>query len=69
MGGLAELVPHGKAGIVCEPEPFALAKAIETYFEIGGNVFEPGLKRVKQKLSWKSLVDTLVDFEARAAAN
>ncbi len=65
VGGLPELVPHTKAGIVCEPEPYAIGRAIDAYFDIGAEVFLPGLQTVKKKLSWETLVQTLLDFNDR----
>ncbi|WP_315814309.1 glycosyltransferase [Paraflavitalea speifideaquila] len=39
VGGLADLVPHEEVGLVTEPDPVALANAIERYFELGKTIF------------------------------
>ena len=47
-GGLPSLVPHGKVGLVAEPEPTALADAILRFFQNGQRSFyplPPGRKR------------------------
>ncbi len=56
VGGLPALVPHQKAGLVCEPDPAALAAAIKQFFELGGNYFLPHLRSEKAKYSWSNLV-------------
>jgi glycosyltransferase involved in cell wall biosynthesis len=62
VGGLPELVPHKKAGLVCEPEPNALANAIEEYFELGENYFIPHLRVEKERLSWHNFVATITEL-------
>jgi glycosyltransferase involved in cell wall biosynthesis len=59
VGGLPDLVPHKKAGLVSEPEPASLAAAIEEYFELGENYFIPHLRTEKQRFSWHNLVKTI----------
>lgn len=65
VGGLPELVPHKKAGLVCEPEPASLANAIEEYFELGENYFIPHLRVEKQRLSWHNFVATITELAER----
>ena len=50
------LVPHGKSGLVCAPEPEAIAKAIVQFYEMGEAHFLPGLKTEREKYSWENLV-------------
>jgi glycosyltransferase involved in cell wall biosynthesis len=59
VGGLPDLVPHKKAGLVSEPEPATLARTIEEYFELGENYFIPHLRTEKQRFSWHNLVKTI----------
>jgi glycosyltransferase involved in cell wall biosynthesis len=59
VGGLPQLVPHGKAGLVCEPNPESIANAIEEFCRLGGNHFLAHLRIEKQQYSWKVLVDNL----------
>ena len=64
VGGLPELVPHEKAGLVAEPEPKAIAAAILRFYELGEDYFIPHLRTEKEKYSWHKLVETLVDLFA-----
>lgn len=64
VGGLPEMVPHQKAGLVCEPDPASIAQAINAYFEKGKSFFMQGLLEEKKKLSWESLVQTILDSAA-----
>ena len=56
VGGLAEIVPHGKAGYVVEPEKREIAKALSEFF-IGKkeNSFLKGLLEEKAKYSWSNM--------------
>lgn len=61
VGGLPEMVQHGKAGYVVQPEPKAIAGAIADYFN--GNKsksFEKALKEEKKRFSWENLVDIIL---------
>jgi glycosyltransferase involved in cell wall biosynthesis len=62
VGGLPALVPHGKVGLVAEPDPDAMATAILRFFEMGSAFFIPGLRSEKEKYSWSRLVSTLLDL-------
>lgn len=55
VGGLPGLVPHEKAGLICEPEPASIATAIIRFYQLGENYFIPHLRTEKQKYSWKNL--------------
>lgn len=48
VGGLPSLVPHGKSGLVAEPEPAAIATAIKEFFQLGADHFIPHLRTEKQ---------------------
>ncbi len=61
VGSLPDLVPHEKAGIVCEPEPAAIAAAIDRYFQLGEDYFLPHLRMEKEKYSWHKLVDSIAE--------
>ena len=62
VGGLPDLVPHKKAGLVCEPDPVSLAGSIGEYFELGENYFIPHLRIEKQRFSWHNLVKTITEL-------
>lgn len=55
VGGLPSLVPDGKAGLVCEPEPKSIAAAILKFYQSGEAFFLPHLRSEKQKYSWSAL--------------
>lgn len=63
VGGLAEMVPDGKAGFVTEPEPAAIADAIGRFYTEGlMETFTVNVKAEKQKFSWEGLVRTFHEF-------
>jgi glycosyltransferase involved in cell wall biosynthesis len=59
VGGLPSLVPHEKAGLVCEPRPEAIAEAILRFYQLGEHYFIPHLRSEKEKYSWKHLTETI----------
>jgi len=62
VGGLPDLVPDGKVGLVCEPEPAAIASHILKLYELGEYHFLPHLREEKKKYSWNVLVNTIKDL-------
>lgn len=60
VGGLASMVPHGKAGLVAEPTAASIAGNIETYFQKGAAHFLPGLTEEKKKYSWQVMTDSIL---------
>lgn len=62
VGGLPALVPDGKVGLVCEPEPTDLASHILKLYELGEDHFLPHLREEKKKYSWSILVNTIKDL-------
>jgi glycosyltransferase involved in cell wall biosynthesis len=62
VGSLPDLVPDGKVGLVCEPEPASLAATITRYFELGEERFLPHLRQEKEKYSWHKLVNTIEEL-------
>ena len=59
VGGLPSLVPHEKAGLVCEPEPASIADAILKFYQLGEQFFIPHLRTEKQKYSWNKLTEAI----------
>jgi len=62
VGGLPQLVPDEKVGLVAEPTPEDLAQKITRYFSLGEAHFLPHLRIEKKKYSWSSLVDAILSF-------
>jgi glycosyltransferase involved in cell wall biosynthesis len=62
IGGLAALVPHELVGLVAEPEPTAMARAILRFFILGDSYFIPALRQEKTKYSWSRLVANIIEL-------
>lgn len=60
VGGLPDLVPHEKCGIVCEPEPAAICEGIEKFYALGKAHFIPHLRDEKTKYSWENIVNAIM---------
>jgi glycosyltransferase involved in cell wall biosynthesis len=67
VGGLPDLVPHLKCGIVCEPLPQAIAEAILKLYELGASFFLPHLQIERQKYSWGNMVQAIKNMAAGRA--
>ncbi len=58
VGGLPEIVAHGKAGYVVEVSPRAIADALVDFFENERQAaFQQGVKEEKKRFSWQRLVE------------
>lgn len=57
VGGLPDLVPHEKAGLVVEPDPTAIADGILRFYQLGEDYFIPHLRTEKLKYSWLNVVN------------
>lgn len=68
VGGLPALVPDGKVGLVCEPNPNSIADAILKFYETGEQPFLPGLREEKQKYAWDKLTLAITNL-AKSTAN
>ena len=62
VGGLPSLVPDGKCGLVCEPQPSSIADAILNFYQLGENYFIPHLRSEKQKYSWENLTNAILSL-------
>jgi glycosyltransferase involved in cell wall biosynthesis len=62
VGGLPDLVPDRKVGIVCEPEPMSIAHAISTFYELGEDFFIAHLRTEKQRYSWSKLAEAILQL-------
>ncbi len=59
VGGLPEMVPHEKAGLVCEPTPIDLARSIEAFYKKDVSYFTAGIQEEKKKYEWSTMIETL----------
>jgi glycosyltransferase involved in cell wall biosynthesis len=62
VGGLPDMVPHLKAGIVTEPDPAAIAQGILDLYSKGEHFFIAGLQEEKKKYSWKVLAQKILQL-------
>ena len=59
VGGLPDLVPDEKAGLVVNPDPESIAAGVLKFYQLGENYFIPHLRREKEKYSWANMVNTI----------
>lgn len=63
VGGLPEIVAHGKAGYVVDVAPPAIADAIVDFFENERQqAFTEGVREEKKRFSWQRLVEGLEEL-------
>jgi len=60
VGGLPNLVPDNKVGLVAEPDAASIAAAIMRFYELGENYFIPHLRTEKEKYSWKKMTEAIL---------
>ncbi len=61
VGGLPELVPHGKVGYVAEPDATSIASAILSFYNDGTpERFKENLQIEKKKYSWATFTQKLL---------
>ncbi len=63
VGGLAEIVPHGKCGFVVPVSPEAITKAILKFFnEVNPADFLQAIAEEKKKYAWSRMTATIYDL-------
>ncbi|MCB0396687.1 MAG: glycosyltransferase [Flavobacteriales bacterium] len=63
VGGLEEVVPHGKVGFVSQVNARSIADDLERFFDEDlGPAFATATKTEKQRFSWHSLVECIEDL-------
>ena len=62
VGGLPDLVPDKKVGLIAEPNPDSIAKKIQELYTFGEGHFLPYLKEEKKKYSWNILTNNIVEL-------
>ncbi|MDP4965619.1 MAG: glycosyltransferase [Salibacteraceae bacterium] len=60
VGGLAEIVPHGKSGFVCEPNAKSLAETLVNVLQPGMvDQLTEGTKEEKKRFTWETMVESI----------
>lgn len=65
VGGLAEIIPNGKAGYVVQPNSREIANALCDFLEQKPD-FSDGIKEEKKKYSWDKLSNAIVEVVERS---
>jgi glycosyltransferase involved in cell wall biosynthesis len=60
VGGLPDLVPDGKVGLIAEPTAASIAKKIKEFYEIGEAHFIPYLMEEKKKYGWNKMTEAII---------
>lgn len=72
VGGLPEIVPHGKAGYVCNPDPDEIAASIDDFYRFNRKAsFEAHVVEEKTKFTWDRFTRLFYDLndEFRSSGN
>jgi glycosyltransferase involved in cell wall biosynthesis len=59
VGGLPDMVPHEKVGLVTEANPVSIAESILWYYQFGEDYFIPHLRTEKIKYSWPNFIQQI----------
>lgn len=63
VGGLAEIVPHGKSGFVCEPNAKSLAETLVNVLQPGVVIqLTEGTKEEKKRFTWETMVESIFNL-------
>jgi glycosyltransferase involved in cell wall biosynthesis len=65
VGGLPDLVPDGKVGLVSEPNAESIADKILELYQLGEEHFLPQLREEKKKYSWSNLTSTIFSLTSK----
>jgi D-inositol-3-phosphate glycosyltransferase len=69
VGGLSEIVPHGRVGYVCRKDAEEIAGAIADFFDNKRSAgFTANIKAEKERFSWKAMINGIEDIEKEIAA-
>lgn len=61
VGGLPQMVPDNKVGLVAQPTAKSVAEKITEYFDKGENYFLPYLVEEKKKFSWAKMTESIFE--------
>jgi glycosyltransferase involved in cell wall biosynthesis len=63
VGGLRELIPHERDGLICEPSIQSIALSISRYFSENLNpIYSENMKIDKAKYSWNNFVNCMLEM-------
>lgn len=62
VGGLPDLVPNKKVGLIAEPNAASIAEKIEELYQLGEDFFLPHLLEEKKKYSWNVLTAKILEL-------
>ncbi|MCL6523846.1 MAG: glycosyltransferase [Thermoflavifilum sp.] len=62
VGGLPEIVPHGQAGLVCDPHAHALAEAIAQFFSMDISSIVQFVQMEKKRFSWEYFTEAILSL-------
>ena len=65
VGGLPANVPHGKSGLVCEPNVDSIAGAMQSFLQTGTEQYLPQLREEKQKYAWSKMTDAIFKLASK----
>ena len=69
VGGLGEIVPHGKIGYVCKKDPGIIASSIADFFDNDrSSEFIKNIRSEKRRFSWRAMVEGIEDLAAEISA-
>jgi len=71
VGGLPEIVPHGKAGYVVDTDPAQIANAIANYYNLPDeeqHTFRQNVQELAKQYAWPALVEVLENLQNLAPA-
>ncbi len=67
VGGLPEMIPHGKVGYVVAPQPQAIADALVDFYDNQREKeFVPQVKEEKKKYSWEIMYNVVMKLATHA---
>lgn len=61
VGGLPDLVPNYKVGLIAEPSELCISQKISELYALGEEYFIENIKEEKKKYSWQILTNCIVD--------
>ena len=66
VGGLAEIVPHGKVGYVTQPNASDIAEALVDFIHNRNESdFHEGIVQEKAKYAWSNMTKALFDVASK----